>query len=101
LFNLMFVPCIIKHSRNNQHNAHICTTALFYMLAATCFGSSLPSSGSFQDPSELLENTDRYGGLSYNLAKWPVCQSVVRDSAGKHNRLNHDTPTNRPLNHMK
>jgi hypothetical protein len=25
----------------------ICTTALFYMLAPTCFGSSLPSSGSF------------------------------------------------------
>jgi hypothetical protein len=32
---------------NNQHNAQICTTALFYMLAPTCFGSSLPSSGSF------------------------------------------------------
>jgi hypothetical protein len=35
------------HSRNNQHNAHICTTTLFYMLAPTCFGSSLSSSGSF------------------------------------------------------
>jgi hypothetical protein len=33
--------------RNNQHNAQICTTALFYTLAPTCFGSSLPSSGSF------------------------------------------------------
>jgi hypothetical protein len=33
-------------SRNDQHNAQICTTALFYMLAPTCFGSSLPSSGS-------------------------------------------------------
>jgi hypothetical protein len=28
---------------------------LFYILASTCFGSSLPSSGSFLDPSELLE----------------------------------------------
>jgi hypothetical protein len=28
---------------------------LFYILAPTCFGSSLPSSGSFLDPSELLE----------------------------------------------
>jgi hypothetical protein len=36
-----------KSSRNNQHNAQICTTALFYKLAATCFGSSLSSSGSF------------------------------------------------------
>jgi hypothetical protein len=32
---------------NNQHNAQFFTTALFYMLAPTCFGSSLPSSGSF------------------------------------------------------
>jgi hypothetical protein len=40
----MFVPCIIRHSRNNQHNAQICTSALFHMLAPTCFGSSLPPS---------------------------------------------------------
>jgi hypothetical protein len=33
----------------------ICTTPLFHILAATCFGSSLPSSGSFLDPSGLLE----------------------------------------------
>jgi hypothetical protein len=43
----MFVPCIIRRSRNNQRYAQICNTALFYMLAPTCFGSSLPSSGSF------------------------------------------------------
>jgi hypothetical protein len=43
----MFVPCIIRRSRNNQHYAQICTTALFYILAPTCFGSSFPSSGSF------------------------------------------------------
>jgi hypothetical protein len=51
----MFVPCIIRRSRNNQHYTLICTTPLFYILAPTCFGSSLPSSGSFLDPSELLE----------------------------------------------
>jgi hypothetical protein len=50
----MFVPCIISRSRNNQHNALICTTPLFYILAPTCFGSSLPWSMSFLDPSELL-----------------------------------------------
>jgi hypothetical protein len=33
----------------------IFTTPLFYILAPTCFGSSVPSSGSFLDPSELLE----------------------------------------------
>jgi hypothetical protein len=51
----MFVPCIIRRSRNNQHYALICTTPLFYILAPTFFSSSLPSSGSFLDPSELLE----------------------------------------------
>jgi hypothetical protein len=51
----MFVPCVIRRSINNQHYALICTTSLFYILAPTCFDSSLPSSGSFLDPSELLE----------------------------------------------
>jgi hypothetical protein len=41
--------------RNDQQYALICTTTLFYVLSPTCFGSSLPSSGSFLDPSELLE----------------------------------------------
>jgi hypothetical protein len=54
-FGLIFVPCIIRLSRNNQQYALIFTTLLFYILAPTCFGSSLPSSGSFLDPSELLE----------------------------------------------
>jgi hypothetical protein len=52
---LTFVPCIIRRSRYGQQYALICTTLLFYILAPTCFGSSLPSSGSFLDPSELLE----------------------------------------------
>jgi hypothetical protein len=51
----MFVPCIIRHSSNNQHYTLLCTTPLFCILAPTCFGSSLPSSGSFLDPSQLLE----------------------------------------------
>jgi hypothetical protein len=45
--NLTFILCIIRHSRRNQHNAQICTTDLFCMLAPTCFGSSQPSSGNF------------------------------------------------------
>jgi hypothetical protein len=60
----MFVPCIIKRSRKNQHNAQICTTALFHVLALTCFGNSLPSSGSFWIRLSYVKNTDRYGGLS-------------------------------------
>jgi hypothetical protein len=35
--------------------ALICTTPLFYVLATACFGSSLTSSRSVLDPSELLE----------------------------------------------
>jgi hypothetical protein len=42
------------HSRNDQQYALICTTPLFYKLAPTCFGSSLPSSGSFLDHAELF-----------------------------------------------
>jgi hypothetical protein len=51
---LLFVSCIIRRSRNNQHYALNCTTPLFNIQAPTYFGSSLPSSGSFLDPSELL-----------------------------------------------
>jgi hypothetical protein len=51
----MFVPCTVRRSRNDQQYALICITPLFHILTPTCFGSSLPSSGSFLDPSELLE----------------------------------------------
>jgi hypothetical protein len=40
---------------NNQNYALNCTTPFFNILVPTCFDSSLPSSGSFLDPSELLE----------------------------------------------
>jgi hypothetical protein len=63
----MSAPCIIRRSRNDQQYAQICTTALFYIPAPTCFGSSLPLSGSFLDPSEVLENTDRFSSISYNV----------------------------------
>jgi hypothetical protein len=41
--------------RNDQQYALICTTPLFYTLANTWIGSSLPTSGSFVDPSEVLK----------------------------------------------
>jgi hypothetical protein len=41
--------------KKNQQYALICTTPLFYVLAPTCFGSRLPSSGSVLEPSELHE----------------------------------------------
>jgi hypothetical protein len=55
-----------RRSRNNQHYALICTSPLFYILAPTCFGSSLPSSGSFLDPSVLLEIQDPI----YSIKEW-------------------------------
>jgi hypothetical protein len=51
----MFVPCIIRRIRKKQQYALICTTPLFHVLVPVCFGSSLPSSGSFLDLSGLLE----------------------------------------------
>jgi hypothetical protein len=50
-----YFPNIINTSINSQHHAPICTNSLFYILAPTCFSSSLPSSGSFLYPSELLQ----------------------------------------------
>jgi hypothetical protein len=43
---------------------HWIITSLFNVQATTCFGSSLPSLGSFLDPCELLE---QIGGFSYNV----------------------------------
>jgi hypothetical protein len=50
--------CVNKHKKdsiNYQQYALICTAPLFYVLAPTCSGCSLPSTGNFLDPSELLE----------------------------------------------
>jgi hypothetical protein len=76
----MFVPSIIRRSRNNQLYALICTTPLFYILAPTCFGRSLPSSGSFLEPSELLEKQIEW--VVYNImcgyvACVPECRGSV------------------------
>jgi hypothetical protein len=41
----------------NQQSALLVPLLYFYVLAPTCFGSSLPSSESLLDLPELLENT--------------------------------------------
>jgi hypothetical protein len=43
------------YNRKYQQYALTCTSFLFYVLAPTCFGSRVPSSGSFLAPPELLE----------------------------------------------
>jgi hypothetical protein len=70
-----------KCSRNSQHYAQICTTALFYILAPTCFDCSLPSSGSFW--IRLI-----YIKIHIDLVVYHITD----------NRVNHDTPAHRPLN---
>jgi hypothetical protein len=56
----MFVLCIARRSTNNQHYALNYITPLFNIQAPTCFGNSLPSSGGFLDPSDLLEMQIKY-----------------------------------------
>jgi hypothetical protein len=73
-------------NRNKQHCALICPTPLFYIMAPTCFGSSLSSSGSFLNPSELPE---------IRIEKVVVLPSWVH----MHNRRNHNTPAHRPHKH--
>jgi hypothetical protein len=71
-FSLKFIPCIIRRIRKNQQYALICTTPLFYVLAPTCFGSSLPSSGSVLDPSELLETQIEWG-VYHMMCGYVIC----------------------------
>jgi hypothetical protein len=41
--------------KDQQYALIVPSFIYFYVLAPTCFGSSLPSSGSLLDPPELLE----------------------------------------------
>jgi hypothetical protein len=67
--------------RKNQQYALIVPSCIYlYVLAPTCFGSSLPSSGSLLDPPELLEKHNR--GLVYHItcgyvACVPDCRGSV------------------------
>jgi hypothetical protein len=90
----------------SRNYALICSKPLFYILAPTYFGSSLPSSGSFFDPSELLEMQIEW--VVYHVVCVPECRCSVccasqliafQHSTGKHNRRNHNTLVHRPCNH--
>jgi hypothetical protein len=48
------ISSIIRR-KNQQYALIVPSFIYFYVLAPTCFGSSLPSSGSLLDPPELLE----------------------------------------------
>jgi hypothetical protein len=57
--NLLSVPCIVSLSVTDQHYALIITT-LFDTQAPTCFGTHVPSSGSYSCPRELLDSRNVY-----------------------------------------
>jgi hypothetical protein len=57
------------------------TTPLFYILAPTCFGSGLPSSGSFLDPSVLLEIQIEWV-VYHIMCGYVVCVPDCRGSVG-------------------
>jgi hypothetical protein len=77
----------VIHSRNDQNYVLICTTPLFYILPPTYFSSSLPSSGNFLDPSELLEIQ----------IKWVVCHIICGYMTCVPEC--HSIPAHRPRNH--
>jgi hypothetical protein len=65
-----------------------------YILAPTCFGGSLSSSGSF-----YIHRS--YAKIQIDMVVYRIMWLYfAADSAGKYNRLNHDTPTHKPLNHI-
>jgi hypothetical protein len=68
----MFVPCIIRRRRNNQHYPQTCTTDLFYILVPTCFDSSLPSSGNFWIRLSDMDIQINLVVYHIMLVKWPV-----------------------------
>jgi hypothetical protein len=92
----MFVQCVIRRSRNNQRYALIGTNPLFYILAPTRFSSSLPSSGSFIDISELLEIQIEW--MVYHImCGYVACVLDCRGTDGT-TTIQH-TPAHRPCNH--
>jgi hypothetical protein len=93
---VMYVPCIIRCSRNDQHNAQIGTTVLFYIPARTCFGRSLPTSGSFwirlSYQIDLYFNviqTDPEASWWWQNAEWRKIPSKKSASVSMHLYIQH------------
>jgi hypothetical protein len=89
----LFVPCILDvvEMTNNMHWLY---QSFILYTAPTCFGSSLPSSGSFLDPSELLEiEIERvvYHIMCGYVACVPKCRGSVRKATTTHRHTGHYT----------
>jgi hypothetical protein len=73
----------------DQH-AVICTASLFYVLAPTCCGSRLPSSGRFLDLLELLEKQIEcvvYHIMCGYVTCVPECRGSVGTMTTRHTGL--------------
>jgi hypothetical protein len=71
----------------------VCTTSLFYILAPIGFGSGLPSSGSYLDPSELPELQIEWV-VYHIMCGYVACVPDCRGSLWNNDNLAH-----RPRNH--
>jgi hypothetical protein len=65
--------------RKNQQYALNVPLLYFYVLAPTCSGSSLPSSGSLLDPPELREIQTEGWYIIQRVVTWPVCRIVMME----------------------
>jgi ABC-type transport system involved in Fe-S cluster assembly fused permease/ATPase subunit len=59
-----------KTNQKRTEQALYYITSLFNMQAPTCFGSRVPSSGSFPDPCELLEKQNNNVAFSANWVNY-------------------------------
>jgi hypothetical protein len=74
-FSLMLIPCIIRRIRRKPKICTDCTTPIFYVLAPTCFGSSLPSPGSYWILLSYVKYKRR-SGISYNVLLRGLCAGL-------------------------
>jgi hypothetical protein len=66
---------VLVEMTNNMHRFF--TAALFHIPTPTCFGSSLPSSGSFWIRPRYMKIQISLVVYHIMLVKWPVYRSVV------------------------
>jgi hypothetical protein len=81
---------ILRNSRSNQHYVLSCITLLFYILAPTCFGSSMPSSESVLDPCEVLEIQIEW--VVYDIMCCPSGTTTLRHTGHVTSHALYDTP---------
>jgi hypothetical protein len=70
---------LLLEEKNQQYALIVPSFIYFYVLAPTCFGSNLPSSGSLLDPPELPANTN-WGFVYHITCGYVACVPDCRGS---------------------